>query len=82
MSKFSDRERGARSTALTQISLITARLSRTSTTALSELIASDSLSQAAVRNWLIENARFWRESALSPLVKREVQRPLPEEAPN
>jgi hypothetical protein len=66
----------------TQISLITSGLSRTSTIALSELIASDSLSQAAVRNWLIDNVRLWRESALSPLVKREVQRLLPEEAPN
>ncbi len=66
----------------TQISLITAGLSRTSTIKLSELIASDSLSQAAVRSWLIDNARLWRESALSPLVKREVQRLLPEEAPN
>ena len=82
MSKLSDRERGARSTALTQISVITARLSRTSTIALSQLIASDLLSQAAVRNWLIVNARLWRESALSPLVKHEVQRLLPEEAPN
>jgi hypothetical protein len=66
----------------TQISLITAGLSRTSTIALSELISSDSLSQTAVRNWLIENARLWRESALSPLVKREVQRLLPEETSN
>lgn len=66
----------------TQISLITAGLSRTSTIALSELIASDSLSQTAVRNWLIENGRLWRESALSPLVKREVQRLLSEETPN
>jgi hypothetical protein len=49
----------------TQISLITAGLSRTSTIALSELIASDSLSQAAVKKWLTDNARLWRESALS-----------------
>jgi hypothetical protein len=66
----------------TQISLITAGLSRTSTIALSELIASDSLSQEAVRKWLLDNVRIWRESALSPLVKREVQNLMPVEKPN
>ncbi len=56
----------------TQISLITSGLSRTSTIALSELIASDSLSKEAVRDWLLANARLWQESSLSPLVKREI----------
>jgi hypothetical protein len=62
----------------TQISLITAGLSRTSTIALSELIASDSLSQDDVRKWLSDNARVWKESSLSPLIKREVEGLLPE----
>lgn len=61
----------------TQISLITAGLSRTSTIALSELIASDSLSQDEVRKWLSDNARVWKESSLSPLIKREVEGLLP-----
>ena len=66
----------------TQISLVTAGLSRTSTIALSELIASDSLSQDEVRNWLLENVRIWQESDLSPLVKREIQRLIPQQKPN
>ena len=56
----------------TQISLITSGLSRTSTIALSEIIASDSLPKEAVLEWLVDNRALWRESALSPLVKREI----------
>jgi DEAD/DEAH box helicase len=62
----------------TQISLITSGLSRTSTIALSELIASHSLSKEGVREWLLVNARIWQESSLSPLVKREITAMLPQ----
>ena len=62
----------------TQISLITSGLSRTSTIALSEIIASNSLSKEGVREWLLTNARLWQESSLSPLVKREITAILPD----
>lgn len=61
----------------TQISLISLGLSRTATIALSEMIAADALTKDEVLQWLQTNARLWRESSLSPLVKREVESLMP-----
>ena len=60
----------------TQLALITSGVSRTSTIAISEIIGSDTLNQAGVREWLVSNSAVWRESGLSPLVKRELERLL------
>jgi hypothetical protein len=60
----------------TQIALIGIGLSRTSTIAVSELIAADSLSESQVLQWLEKNRELWSHSALPALVKREIERVL------
>jgi len=60
----------------TQISLIGIGLSRTSTIALSELIASDSLTESQVLRWLADNEDIWRNFTLPVLVKKEIDRVL------
>lgn len=60
----------------TQIALIGIGLSRTSTIAVSELIAADSLTESQVLQWLEKNKELWSHSALPALVKREIERVL------
>lgn len=60
----------------TQIALIGIGLTRTSAIALSELIASDSLTESQVLRWLAENEEVWRNFTLPVLVKKEIERVL------
>lgn len=60
----------------TQMSLIGIGLTRTSAISLSELIASDSLTESQTLRWLADNAEVWRNFSLPVLVKKEVQRVL------
>ncbi len=60
----------------TQIALIGVGLSRTSTIAVSELIAADSLTESQVLHWLEANRELWSHASLPALVTREIERVL------
>jgi hypothetical protein len=56
----------------TQVSLISAGLSRSTAVAISEIIAADNYGEDQVLAWLKENEKLWRESDLPELAKREI----------
>lgn len=58
----------------TQVSLISAGLSRSTAVVISEIIAADNYSEPQVMNWLNENEKLWRESDLPELAKREISK--------